>query len=62
MLEEKSLKMLRREMLALGVIKPLNNEREVTLAEPDFVWAGAPVTDLINWSVVFSDSPVQDPG
>ena len=54
--------MLRREMLALGVMEPLDNEQEVALAEPDFVWAGAPVTDSIDWAVVLGDSPAQDPG
>jgi hypothetical protein len=62
LLEEKSSKMLRREMLALGVMEPLDTEQEVVLAEPDFVWAGMPVTDSVDWAVVFGDSLAQDPG
>jgi hypothetical protein len=62
LLEEKSSKMLRREMLALGVMEPLDTEQEVILAEPEFVWAGMPVTDSIDWAVVLGDSPAQDPG
>jgi hypothetical protein len=61
-LNELSHCLLRREMLALGVMEPLDNEQEVALAEPDFVWAGAPVTDSIDWSVVLGDSPAQVPG
>ena len=48
MLEEKSSNMLKREILALGVIDFLNTEEEVALAEPLFVWADMPTTDSIN--------------
>jgi hypothetical protein len=37
LLEEKSSNMLKREMLALGVMDSLNTEKEVALAEPLFV-------------------------
>ena len=40
--------MLKREMLALGVMDSLDAEKEVALAEPLFTWADMPVTDLIN--------------
>jgi hypothetical protein len=45
-------------MLALGVINSLNSEQAVTLAKPGFVWAGMPVTDLIDWEAVLSNIPV----
>ena len=61
LLEEKSSKMLRREMLALGVMNSLGSEQEVALAEPEFVWAEVPVTDSVDWAVVLGDSPAQDP-
>jgi hypothetical protein len=44
--------MLKREMLALGVMDSLDTEKEVALAEPLFVWADMPVTDSINWEEV----------
>ena len=52
MLEEKSSNILKREMLALGVIDSLDTEKEVALAEPSFVWADMPVTDSIDWEEV----------
>jgi hypothetical protein len=52
LLEEKSSNMLKREMLALGVMDSLNTEKEVALAEPLFVWANMPVTNSIDWEEV----------
>ena len=37
LLEEKSLKILRREILALGVMNSLDSEQEFVLAKPEFV-------------------------
>jgi hypothetical protein len=51
-LEEKSSKMLQREMLALGVMSPLDNEQEVAWADPGFVWEGMPATDSVDWDLV----------
>ena len=48
LLEEKSSNMLKREMLALGVMDSLDIEKDVALAEPSFVWADVPVTDSID--------------
>jgi hypothetical protein len=62
LLEDRSSKMLRREMLALGVMDSLDSEQAVALAEPEFVWAGVPVTDSIDWEAVLGDIPAQDPG
>lgn len=52
-LDERSSRMLRREMQALGVMDALPEEREVVLAEQDFVWQGMPITDSIDWESVF---------
>jgi hypothetical protein len=57
LLEEKSSNMLKREMLALGVMDSLDTEKEVVLAEPLFVWADVPVTDSINWEEVWGVVP-----
>jgi hypothetical protein len=62
LLEEKSAKMLQREMLALGVMDSLDGDQEIALADPDAVWAGMPATDSIDWSVVFAGNPAQDLG
>jgi hypothetical protein len=55
-LDEMSNRMLRREMLALGALNPLETEQEVALAEPGFAWEGLPVTDSVDWAVVFGSS------
>ena len=52
LLEEKSSNMLKREMLALGVMDSLDTEKEVALAEPLFAWADMPATDSIDWEEV----------
>ncbi len=51
-LDERSSRMLKREMQALGVMDPLDSEREVALAEPEFTWAGLPVIESIDWDAV----------
>ena len=53
-LKETSSRMLKREMLALGVMDPLDSEQEVALAEPEFAWTGSelPVMESFDWSVV----------
>jgi len=43
-------------------MEPLNSEQEVTLAESGFVYSDIPVTDSLNWAVMFGDIPVLDPG
>lgn len=53
-LDEVSNNMLKREMMALGAFDRVPVEQEVALAEPDFVMQGAPVTDSIDWSVVWN--------
>jgi len=61
-LEDKSSRMLKREMQALGVMNPLDNEQEVALAEPDFVWSEMPLTESIDWEGVFgSDGGIVQP-
>ncbi|KAL9117784.1 MAG: hypothetical protein Q9187_005674 [Circinaria calcarea] len=56
-LKEISRRMLQREMLALGVMNPLDNEQEVVLAEPDLVWTGElPVMESIDWDVVLGSA------
>jgi hypothetical protein len=56
-LEERSSNMLKREMLALGVMDPLDTAKEVALADPSFVWADMPVTDSIDWEEVWGAVP-----
>jgi len=52
--EEVSSRMLRREMQVLGVMESLDSGQEVALAEPEFVWEGAPKTDSVDWDVVWN--------
>ena len=47
-LEQKSSRMLQRELQALGVMDSLDTDQEVALADPDFVWAEMPTTKSIN--------------
>lgn len=56
-LEERSRSMLRREMLALGVLDPMPEGSSVAFAEPGFVFQGAPVTDSVDWLAVFGETP-----
>lgn len=55
-LEDKSSRMLRREMQALGVFESVIDssgaDREVALSEPEFVFDGQFVTDSIDWEQV----------
>jgi hypothetical protein len=51
-LEERSSRMLRREMQALGVMDSLGTEQEVVLGDSAFAWAGLPVTESIDWDAV----------
>ena len=52
--------MLKREMLALGVMDSLNTEKEVALAEPLFTQANMPVTDSINQEEVQGTAPLEN--
>ena len=51
--KETSSRMLKREMLALGVISPLDNEQEVALAEPELAWFGGelPLMGSFDWGL-----------
>jgi hypothetical protein len=40
--------MLQREMLALGVMEPLDDDQGMALAKPGFAWAEAPSVKLID--------------
>ena len=60
LLEEKSSNMLKREILALGVMDSLDTEKEVALAEPSFAWADMPVTDSIDWGEVWGNVPSEN--
>jgi hypothetical protein len=51
-LEEKSSRMLRREMQALGVMETLDSGQEVALADPDLSWS-VPVAPG-DWSLLLS--------
>ena len=66
-LEEKSKRMLQREMQALGVLEQLPAESEVAFAEPDTIWreadepqAGTVPDDLIDWNAVLNSGGSQD--
>ena len=59
-LEETSNRMLRREMQVLGVMGSLDSEREVVLAEPEFVWEGAPASASVDWDDVWLGLPSGD--
>jgi hypothetical protein len=58
--EEISSRMLRREMQVLGVMGSLDSEKEVALAEPEFVWEGAPVAVAGGWDDAWLGSPSGD--
>jgi hypothetical protein len=55
--EETSSRMLRREMQVLGVMGSLDNATEVALAEPEFVWEGAQVSESVDWDDVWLGLP-----
>ena len=52
-LEDKSNKMLQRELLALGVLNSFEVSQEVAPADPAAVWGDLPVTEQVDWSAVF---------
>jgi hypothetical protein len=54
-LDDKSSRMLRREMQALGVMAPLDNEREVALADSDFVENAMPESAQADWDEMLRD-------
>ena len=41
--------MLKCEMQALGVLNSVDSEQEVALAEPNFAWSNASVTESVDW-------------
>ena len=45
---------LRREMQVLGVLDQVPASESVALAEPDFVWEGQPIAEVVDWGAVFS--------
>ena len=52
-LEDRSSRMLQREMQALDVMNTLRDGQEVGLGDSEFVWSSLPVTDSIDWSAIF---------
>ncbi|KAK5077744.1 hypothetical protein LTR70_009479 [Exophiala xenobiotica] len=56
-LEDRSSRMLRREMLALGVLDGLPADSQVAPAEPKFVWQGSKVTEGMSWADIASLEP-----
>ena len=58
-LEDKSSKMLRREMQVLGVLDQLPASEPVVLANPDFDWEGAPISEVVDWNNVFQGASVE---
>jgi hypothetical protein len=64
-LEDRSSRMIQREMQALGVVNSLDTEQGIVLGDPDFVWSEIPVTETTDWSEVFQgigDIPSETPG
>jgi hypothetical protein len=55
-LDDISSRMLQREMQALGIMDSVGNEQEVALADPDFVWEGAPAVESINWEQLMREN------
>ena len=53
-LEDRSRRMLQREMQALGVLDTLSTDSEVALAEPNFVWEEASVTGSVDWGSILN--------
>ncbi|KAK5175941.1 hypothetical protein LTR44_011501 [Exophiala sp. CCFEE 6388] len=52
-LEEVSSRMLRREMLALGVLNEQPPNESGAFADPDLPWSEIPVNDVVDWDAVF---------
>jgi len=54
LVKEKSDKMLKREMQALGVFDELSVDKEIALAEPVLSWQEVPVTASMDWAQVLN--------
>ncbi|EXJ65082.1 hypothetical protein A1O7_01422 [Cladophialophora yegresii CBS 114405] len=53
-LDEVSSNMLKREMMALGAFDKAPARAEVALAEPNFVWQDAPLTESVDWNKILN--------
>ena len=53
-LEDKSNKMLKREMLALGVLEQLPPEEEIAFAEPGAIWQDGSLGESVEWGEVLN--------
>ena len=47
--------MLRREMMALGVLEQAAPDLQMALGDPGFPFNGLPQTESINWSSVWQE-------
>ncbi|KAK5936453.1 hypothetical protein PMZ80_011308 [Knufia obscura] len=52
-LEDKSSRMLKREMQALGVFNSLPDEQEIALGDQDFVWEDIPLVQQVDLGGLF---------
>ena len=48
--------MLQREIQALSVLNSVESEQEVALDSLAYTWSGAPITQLVDWSLILEDS------
>ena len=53
-LEDKSSRMLKREMQALGVFDSLPDEQEIVLGDQDYVWDGIPFVEQVDLDSLFA--------
>lgn len=54
-LDLKASRMLKREMLALGVLEAEPVDKEIALGDPGFPFEGLPQTESIDWEVVWTE-------
>ena len=55
-LEEVSNRMLKREMIALGVLDDLPQNSDISVESDGVNWSEVPLNDTIDWSAVLSDT------